>query len=404
MRHVNPKQVKQSVWRLLGIIFFNILGSLLGFIILAAAARNMTLSEFGLLGIFTGLLYVPGLMAGVVQIDSMKVLPTSYTIDHSATSIKHNQSRIVSHFVFSVLVSGILAIFLTLNLSTAQATLAQSSSLVTLCFVIIFGSLFQGRYLSSGKFMEFHAIGFLVSVIRTIVTIILLENGYGIAAFLLTYALSTVLVGIFTAIKSNKIYWASTTQFTRKFFTQASVLAMTAFCFQLDVIFSRRLLSYEDTGVYFAAAQLAKFVCLLALSAALALLPTIMNSATDEQGKKATIMRGIKFSFFFSLILSLALLLIGSKAINFVFGKEFAGSIHLMPYFAIGILSWSILLTNINLTISSANYQVIFILFIVMILNLILLSISSSMDMIGLSWSITGTFGLVLYAILNRKN
>ena len=69
--------IKQNFLRLFGIILFNILGSFLGIIILASASRNMNLAEFGLLGVFTSLLYVPGLIANVVQINGMEVTPAA---------------------------------------------------------------------------------------------------------------------------------------------------------------------------------------------------------------------------------------------------------------------------------------------------------------------------------------
>ena len=165
-------QINQNIWRLLGIILFSILGSLLGFIILAAASRNMTLSEFGLLGIFTALLYVPGLIANTVQISGMSVLSPSLRNYQTATSLNHNRTRIIGHFIFSVLITCVVTLYLILNASDIKNTIGEAFALIILWFVIIFASLFQGRYLSSGRFTEFHAIGFLASIVRTFFTVV----------------------------------------------------------------------------------------------------------------------------------------------------------------------------------------------------------------------------------------
>ena len=397
-------QINQNIWRLLGIILFSILGSLLGFIILAAASRNMTLSEFGLLGIFTALLYVPGLIANIVQISGMSVLSPSLRSYQTATSLNHNRTRIVGHFLFSVLITCVVTLYLILNASDIKNTVGEGFALIILWFVIIFASLFQGRYLSSGRFTEFHAIGFLASIVRTFFTIVFLENGYGLISLLLVYAASTGLVGIFCAAKSRRFYWTSPRQITHKFIAQASILGLTAFCFQLDVVFSRAQISYNDTGVYFAGAQLAKFTCLLVLSASLAFLPTIMGNTAGESQEKATLMKGIRFSFSVSLVVSLILLLLGSKLINFLFGLDFSGSTSLIPYFILGSLTWSVLLTRINLDISKNNNRVILMLVLLILFHFTLVSMSSSMETIALSWSITGTVGLVLYTLLAHYN
>jgi O-antigen/teichoic acid export membrane protein len=218
------------------------------------------------------------------------------------------------------------------------------------------------------------------------------------------YAASTGLVGIFCAAKSRRFYWTSPRQITHKFIAQASILGLTAFCFQLDVVFSRAQISYNDTGVYFAGAQLAKFTCLLVLSASLAFLPTIMENTADESQEKATLMKGIRFSFSVSLVVSLILLLLGSRLINFLFGLDFSGSTSLIPYFILGSLTWSVLLTRINLDISKNNNRVILMLVLLILFHFTLVSMSSSMETIALSWSITGTVGLVLYTLLAHYN
>ena len=400
----NLMQFQQSLWRLLGIILFNILGSCLGFIILAFASRNMSLQEFGLLGVFTALLYVPGLIANIVQISGMEVVSTS-SRNYGASTFKNlNRRRVASHFFFSILISGVVAAYLRLNPSNLDAALIEKATLIFLCFVTVFSSLFQGRYLSSGRFTEFHAVGFLISIIRTIITIVLLESGNGLVAFLMIYAASTGLVGIFCTIKSRHVYWLQPKQFSRKFFIQAITIGFTAFCFQLDVILSTGQISQNDTGVYFAAAQLAKFTCLLVLSASLAFLPSIMNNTARIFDREAILRRGNKFSFSVSVILSLALLLIGSEFIKLLFGPDFTSSTRVIPYFILGSIAWSILLTNINLNISDENYRIIAMLFLLIVLQFTLVSISNSMQTIALSWSITGTVGLGLYKLFSRHN
>lgn len=397
-------QIQQSIWRLLGIIFFNILGMFLGFIILAFASKGLSLDEFGLLGVVTSILYVPGLIANVIQISGMQAVPTSLHGSESIMTLNDNRKRILSHFRFSIAVTSILIFFLVLDPVDYDMAFIQNAAVIILCFVIIFSSLFQGRYLSSGRFTEFHAVGFFVSIIRTIVTIIFLERGHGIVAFLMIYATSTGAVGIFCAIKSRHVSWLNSQQFTRKFIFQAGTLGLTALCFQIDVILSTSQISRSQTGVYFAAAQPAKLTCLIVLSASLAFLPAILNKTGRETVNGATLDMGSKFSFIISSLLSLALLFFGSKLIEPLFGQDFANATIVIPYLILGIIAWSILLTKINLNISEADYRVISMLCLLIIFSVCLTSVSNSMQTIALSWSITSLVGLGLYTYLSQHN
>jgi len=392
------KHISQNLWRLLGILFFNLLGAILGFVILASASRSLSISQFGLLGYLTALLYIPGLISNVVQINAMKVevnLPTFIqSIDSSSSK---NRSRILSHIKFSIIIAGSLFLFSFLKASETGATQAEIFALTSLCFVIIFSSLFQGRYLSSGKFTEFHALGFAVSIFRTLATVLLFSFGYGVVAFFTIYALSAGLVGLYCLFKSRNIIWTFPSQFTRKFFKQTILLGLTAFCFQFNVIFSRDVISHSESGIYFAGSQLAKFICLLSLSASLAFLPKVLNDNLGKRDQQSVIWKGVMFSFWVSFALSLILFLLGSLFIEVTFGSNFHDASKILPYLLVGAISWSMLLTQINLNSSNIQSRDILRLLIMCLICMLTVNFSHSMEVIATSWSTMGVLGLLLH-------
>jgi O-antigen/teichoic acid export membrane protein len=393
-----PKLINQNLWRLLGIIFFNVSGAILGFIILGSASRSLSISQFGLLGYLTALLYIPGLISYVVQINAMKVdfnHPTFVqSIDYSSSN---NRSRILSHFKFSMLIAVSLFLFSFLKASETGASQTEIFALTLLCFVIIFSSLFQGRYLSTGKFTEFHGLGFVVSIFRTLATILLFYFGYGIVVFFTVYALSAGLVGLYCLIKSRSIIWTYSSQFTRKFFKQALLLGLTAFCFQFDVIFSRNLISHSESGIYFAGSQLAKFICLLSLSTSLAFLPKVLNGSLGDKDQQSVIWKGVAFSFWVSFTLSVILFLLGPQFIKVTFGSNYHEASKILPYLLIGTVSWSMFLTRINLSSSNIRSRDILHLIVICFIYILTLNFSNSMEMIAASWSTMGVLGLLLH-------
>ena len=354
MRHQFKQLFLSKLLRAGGWLFTGgVAGGILGYLFQIIMGRMLSVSEYGTFS---------ALMASLVVI-GVPMLALSMIISRQVSAYRLKKDKNILGYLFygvnkKLFLFGVaLTIFVVLNINSLLNFLAIEKNTHLYLFLIIiliaFPQSINNAYLQGLQYFKWLSFsGVLVTLLKIIMAVILVNFGLGVDGALGGIIFSTLVILILTffvirpSLGNNNFRFFSPKKNLLFEYAIPVLFANIAFALmtQADMVLVKHFFSEQDAGIYAAASVLGKAVLYLPGAFAIALFPMVAENHALGKSSINLFLQAIGLTAFLSLIGSLFFYFLADHIILLSYGTDYKEASSILKYFGFAVLPMSLIM------------------------------------------------------------
>ena len=354
MRHQFKQLFLSKLLRASGWLFTGgVAGGILGYLFQIIMGRMLSVSEYGTFS---------ALMASLVVI-GVPMLTLSMIISRQVSAYRLKKDKNILGYLFywvnkKLFLFGVaLTILVVLNINSLLNFLAIEKNTHLYLFLIIiliaFPQSINNAYLQGLQYFKWLSFsGVLVTLLKIIMAVILVNFGLGVDGALGGIIFSTLVILILTffvirpSLGNNNFRFFSPKKNVLFEYAIPVLFANIAFALmtQADMVLVKHFFSEQDAGIYAAASVLGKAVLYLPGAFAIALFPMVAENHALGKSSINLFLQAIGLTAFLSLIGSLFFYFLADHIILLSYGSDYKEASSILKYFGFAVLPMSLIM------------------------------------------------------------
>ena len=369
------KLARASSWLFVG----GVAGGILGYLFQIIMGRMLSVSEYGIFS---------ALMAMIVVIRA-PMTTLSMIISRRVSTYRSEQDNGKLGYLFYwinrklLLIAVVLIVLVVFNIKPLQNFLLIEKSahlyLLLIILLIAFPQAVNNAYLQGLQYFKWLSVsGVLATLLKIIITVILIYFGLGVAGALGGVIFSTFIILILTYVvlrpslsKNN----ASISNTTHLLFKSAMpvLLANVAFAVmtQIDMVLVKYYFSEQEVGIYAAASILGKAVMYLPGGIAMALFPIVAENHASGKSSAHLMFQAVGVTALLSLTGALFYYFFADSIIVLLYGTDYKEAANVLKYFGFAILPMALIMVAEHFLIAMGRVLFTYLFMVVAPLQLI---------------------------------
>lgn len=369
------KLARASSWLFVG----GVAGGILGYLFQIIMGRMLSVSEYGIFS---------ALMAMIVVIGA-PMTTLSMIISRRVSTYRSEQDNGKLGYLFYwinrklLLIAVVLIVLVVFNIKPLQNFLLIEKSahlyLLLIILLIAFPQAVNNAYLQGLQYFKWLSVsGVLATLLKIIITVILIYFGLGVAGALGGVIFSTFIILILTYVvlrpslsKNN----ASISNTTHLLFKSAMpvLLANVAFAVmtQIDMVLVKYYFSEQEVGIYAAASILGKAVMYLPGGIAMALFPIVAENHASGKSSAHLMFQAVGVTALLSLTGALFYYFFADSIIVLLYGNDYKEAANVLKYFGFAILPMALIMVAEHFLIAMGRVLFAYLFMVVAPLQLI---------------------------------
>lgn len=369
------KLARASSWLVVG----GVAGGILGYLFQIIMGRMLSVSEYGIFS---------ALMAMIVVIGA-PMTTLSMIISRRVSTYRSEQDNGKLGYLFYwinrklLLIAVVLIVLVVFNIKPLQNFLLIEKSahlyLLLIILLIAFPQAVNNAYLQGLQYFKWLSVsGVLATLLKIIITVILIYFGLGVAGALGGVIFSTFIILILTYVvlrpslsKNN----ASISNTTHLLFKSAMpvLLANVAFVVmtQIDIVLVKYYFSEQEAGIYAAASILGKAVMYLPGGIAMALFPMVAENHASGKSSAHFMFQAVGVTALLSLTGALFYYFFADSIIVLLYGTDYKEAANVLKYFGFAILPMALVMVAEHFLIAMGRVLFAYLFMVVAPLQLI---------------------------------
>lgn len=369
------KLARASSWLVVG----GVAGGILGYLFQIIMGRMLSVSEYGIFS---------ALMAMIVVIGA-PMTTLSMIISRRVSTYRSEQDNGKLGYLFYwinrklLLIAVVLIVLVVFNIKPLQNFLLIEKSahlyLLLIILLIAFPQAVNNAYLQGLQYFKWlSVVGVLATLLKIIITVILIYFGLGVAGALGGVIFSTFIILILTYVvlrpslsKNN----ASISNTTHLLFKSAMpvLLANVAFAVmtQIDMVLVKYYFSEQEVGIYAAASILGKAVMYLPGGIAMALFPMVAENHASGKSSAHLMFQAVGVTALLSLTGALFYYFFADSIIVLLYGNDYKEAANVLKYFGFAILPMALIMVAEHFLIAMGRVLFAYLFMVVAPLQLI---------------------------------
>ena len=369
------KLARASSWLFVG----GVAGGILGYLFQIIMGRMLSVSEYGIFS---------ALMAMIVVIRA-PMTTLSMIISRRVSTYRSEQDNGKLGYLFYwinrklLLIAVVLIVLVVFNIKPLQNFLLIEKSahlyLLLIILLIAFPQAVNNAYLQGLQYFKWLSVsGVLATLLKIIITVILIYFGLGVAGALGGVIFSTFIILILTYVvlrpslsKNN----ASISNTTHLLFKSAMpvLLANVAFAVmtQIDMVLVKYYFSEQEVGIYAAASILGKAVMYLPGGIAMALFPMVAENHASGKSSAHLMFQAVGVTALLSLTGALFYYFFADSIIVLLYGTDYKEAANVLKYFGFAILPMALVMVAEHFLIAMGRVLFAYLFMVVAPLQLI---------------------------------
>lgn len=369
------KLARASSWLVVG----GVAGGILGYLFQIIMGRMLSVSEYGIFS---------ALMAMIVVIRA-PMTTLSMIISRRVSTYRSEQDNGKLGYLFYwinrklLLIAVVLIVLVVFNIKPLQNFLLIEKSahlyLLLIILLIAFPQAVNNAYLQGLQYFKWLSVsGVLATLLKIIITVILIYFGLGVAGALGGVIFSTFIILILTYVvlrpslsKNN----ASISNTTHLLFKSAMpvLLANVAFAVmtQIDMVLVKYYFSEQEVGIYAAASILGKAVMYLPGGIAMALFPMVAENHASGKSSAHLMFQAVGVTALLSLTGALFYYFFADSIIVLLYGTDYKEAANVLKYFGFAILPMALIMVAEHFLIAMGRVLFAYLFMVVAPLQLI---------------------------------
>ena len=369
------KLARASSWLVVG----GVAGGILGYLFQIIMGRMLSVSEYGIFS---------ALMAMIVVIRA-PMTTLSMIISRRVSTYRSEQDNGKLGYLFYwinrklLLIAVVLIVLVVFNIKPLQNFLLIEKSahlyLLLIILLIAFPQAVNNAYLQGLQYFKWLSVsGVLATLLKIIITVILIYFGLGVAGALGGVIFSTFIILILTYVvlrpslsKNN----ASISNTTHLLFKSAMpvLLANVAFAVmtQIDMVLVKYYFSEQEVGIYAAASILGKAVMYLPGGIAMALFPMVAENHASGKSSAHLMFQAVGVTALLSLTGALFYYFFADSIIVLLYGNDYKEAANVLKYFGFAILPMALVMVAEHFLIAMGRVLFTYLFMVVAPLQLI---------------------------------
>ena len=369
------KLARASSWLFVG----GVAGGILGYLFQIIMGRMLSVSEYGIFS---------ALMAMIVVIRA-PMTTLSMIISRRVSTYRSEQDNGKLGYLFYwinrklLLIAVVLIVLVVFNIKPLQNFLLIEKSahlyLLLIILLIAFPQAVNNAYLQGLQYFKWlSVVGVLATLLKIIITVILIYFGLGVAGALGGVIFSTFIILILTYVvlrpslsKNN----ASISNTTHLLFKSAMpvLLANVAFAVmtQIDMVLVKYYFSEQEVGIYAAASILGKAVMYLPGGIAMALFPMVAENHASGKSSAHLMFQAVGVTALLSLTGALFYYFFADSIIVLLYGNDYKEAANVLKYFGFAILPMALIMVAEHFLIAMGRVLFAYLFMVVAPLQLI---------------------------------
>ena len=369
------KLARASSWLVVG----GVAGGILGYLFQIIMGRMLSVSEYGIFS---------ALMAMLVVI-AAPMTTLSMIISRRVSTYRSEQDNGKLGYLFYwinrklLLIAVVLIVLVVFNIKPLQNFLLIEKSahlyLLLIILLIAFPQAVNNAYLQGLQYFKWlSVVGVLATLLKIIITVILIYFGLGVAGALGGVIFSTFIILILTYVvlrpslsKNN----ASISNTTHLLFKSAMpvLLANVAFAVmtQIDMVLVKYYFSEQEVGIYAAASILGKAVMYLPGGIAMALFPMVAENHASGKSSAHLMFQAVGVTALLSLTGALFYYFFADSIIVLLYGNDYKEAANVLKYFGFAILPMALIMVAEHFLIAMGRVLFTYLFMVVAPLQLI---------------------------------
>ena len=369
------KLARASSWLFVG----GVAGGILGYLFQIIMGRMLSVSEYGIFS---------ALMAMIVVIGA-PMTTLSMIISRRVSTYRSEQDNGKLGYLFYwinrklLLIAVVLIVLVVFNIKPLQNFLLIEKSahlyLLLIILLIAFPQAVNNAYLQGLQYFKWlSVVGVLATLLKIIITVILIYFGLGVAGALGGVIFSTFIILILTYVvlrpslsKNN----ASISNTTHLLFKSAMpvLLANVAFAVmtQIDMVLVKYYFSEQEVGIYAAASILGKAVMYLPGGIAMALFPMVAENHASGKSSAHLMFQAVGVTALLSLTGALFYYFFADSIIVLLYGNDYKEAANVLKYFGFAILPMALVMVAEHFLIAMGRVLFTYLFMVVAPLQLI---------------------------------
>lgn len=369
------KLARASSWLVVG----GVAGGILGYLFQIIMGRMLSVSEYGIFS---------ALMAMIVVIGA-PMTTLSMIISRRVSTYRSEQDNGKLGYLFYwinrklLLIAVVLIVLVVFNIKPLQNFLLIEKSahlyLLLIILLIAFPQAVNNAYLQGLQYFKWLSVsGVLATLLKIIITVILIYFGLGVAGALGGVIFSTFIILILTYVvlrpslsKNN----ASISNTTHLLFKSAMpvLLANVAFAVmtQIDMVLVKYYFSEQEVGIYAAASILGKAVMYLPGGIAMALFPMVAENHASGKSSAHLMFQAVGVTALLSLTGALFYYFFADSIIVLLYGNDYKEAANVLKYFGFAILPMALIMVAEHFLIAMGRVLFTYLFMVVAPLQLI---------------------------------
>lgn len=369
------KLARASSWLFVG----GVAGGILGYLFQIIMGRMLSVSEYGIFS---------ALMAMIVVIRA-PMTTLSMIISRRVSTYRSEQDNGKLGYLFYwinrklLLIAVVLIVLVVFNIKPLQNFLLIEKSahlyLLLIILLIAFPQAVNNAYLQGLQYFKWlSVVGVLATLLKIIITVILIYFGLGVAGALGGVIFSTFIILILTYVvlrpslsKNN----ASISNTTHLLFKSAMpvLLANVAFAVmtQIDMVLVKYYFSEQEVGIYAAASILGKAVMYLPGGIAMALFPIVAENHASGKSSAHLMFQAVGVTALLSLTGALFYYFFADSIIVLLYGTDYKEAANVLKYFGFAILPMALVMVAEHFLIAMGRVLFAYLFMVVAPLQLI---------------------------------
>lgn len=354
------KRINQVVVNTVSLIFARILQPLISFTIILLIAR--ILGKKGL-GEYSFILSYILLFQIIASLSFTNLVAREISINRN-----HSGHYLVNAGFVSLLFGIFLQIVLLVIIKLLAVEPLLSRAIFYTSFSIIASALigvWEGIFTGHEKLYLVALTQTIENVTRATVSIILLLSGYGVFELMLVYLACRFLsFFIYSFLLINivpKIHFRIDIHFVRSFLKKLQtfilIIVFVTIYWRLDILMLTKMDGTIASGIYSAAYRLFQIFIIIPQSFVYSLFPVIAKKFHDENTSlRETVERGIRYLLFFSIPMTIIMIILAKPLILLLYGEKFIQSVIVLKILMLTIIPYSITVM-MGYTLVASNLQ-----------------------------------------------
>ena len=369
------KLARASSWLFVG----GVAGGILGYLFQIIMGRMLSVAEYGIFS---------ALMAMIVVIRA-PMTTLSMIISRRVSTYRSEQDNGKLGYLFYwinrklLLIAVVLIVLVVFNIKPLQNFLLIEKSahlyLLLIILLIAFPQAVNNAYLQGLQYFKWlSVVGVLATLLKIIITVILIYFGLGVAGALGGVIFSTFIILILTYVvlrpslsKNN----ASISNTTHLLFKSAMpvLLANVAFAVmtQIDMVLVKYYFSEQEVGIYAAASILGKAVMYLPGGIAMALFPIVAENHASGKSSAHLMFQAVGVTALLSLTGALFYYFFADSIIVLLYGTDYKEAANVLKYFGFAILPMALVMVAEHFLIAMGRVLFTYLFMVVAPLQLI---------------------------------